>query len=230
MLTLEQAEARFQTGLSAYCERGLRLFASSSFQTHSLPLLHLISRTDPHIPVYFLDTGFHFPETLAFRERIAQEFGLEVIDLRSPISKLGQRDAEGQLLFASDPEHCCFLNKTLPMEAVIPRYDVWISGLRRDQSTYRKTFSEESPGPHGTLRWHPLLDWDARLIWAYRKAYDLPEHPLEAAGYLSVGCEPCTSRYLDQQSDTQGNNQREGRWNGLHKSECGLHTQLIGKA
>ncbi len=223
---LQQAEERFQQGLERYRLAGKTLFASSSFQTHSLPLLHLLSRFAPQTPVYFLDTGFHFPETLAFREQVARAMKLDVRDLRSPISKLGQRDATGQLLFASDPDHCCYLNKTLPMEAVLLRYDVWISGLRRDQNSHRKGLAEEAPGPHQTLRWHAMLEWDAPLIWAYRQAYQLPEHPLEARGYLSVGCEPCTERYLDSLGASEGEG-RGGRWAGLKKTECGLHTDLI---
>jgi phosphoadenosine phosphosulfate reductase len=223
---LQEAEVRFQQGLERYRRAGKSLFASSSFQTHSLPLLHLLSRFSPETPVYFLDTGFHFPETLAFRETIARQMGLDVRDLRSPVSKLGQRDASGQLLFASDPDHCCYLNKTLPMESVLLQYDVWISGLRRDQNNHRKALSEEAPGPHQTLRWHAMLEWDAPLIWAYRQHYQLPEHPLEAQGYLSVGCEPCTERYLDSLGLAEGEG-RSGRWAGLKKTECGLHTDLI---
>ena len=232
---LQQAELRFQQKLNQYQQDGKRLFASSSFQTHSLPLLHLISRFSPQLPVYFLDTGFHFPETLAFREQITRQFQLNVIDVRSPVGKLGQRDASGQLLFASDPDHCCYLNKTLPMETILPQYDVWISGLRRDQNSHRKDLKEEAAGQHGSLRWHPMLEWNARMIWQYRKEHQLPEHPLEAKGYLSVGCEPCTARYLAQYSDQGTGKQSEeaaraGRWAGLKKTECGLHTDLMDKS
>lgn len=227
---LAAATEHFEGKLSQYRNSGKRLFASSSFQTHSLPMLHLLGRFAPETPVYFLDTGFHFPETLAFREQIPQRLGITVMDLRSPVGKLGQRDAAGQLLFASDPDHCCYLNKTLPMETVLPRYDVWISGLRRDQNSHRKQLGEEAPGPHGSLRWHPMLDWTSKMIWEYRKIYHLPEHPLEAKGYLSVGCEPCTARWLGQE-DHQNTEaaDRSGRWAGLKKTECGLHTDLIAK-
>jgi phosphoadenosine phosphosulfate reductase len=247
---LRDAVARFAESVERYRHAGARLFASSSFQTHSLPLLHLLSRFAPETPVYFLDTGFHFPETLAFRNHMAQQMQLNVLDLRSPVGKMGQRDGAGQLLFASDPDHCCYLNKTLPLDSILPRYDVWISGLRRDQNNYRKQLSEVLPGPYGTERWHPMLEWNARMIWQYRQAHELPEHPLEAKGYLSVGCEPCTERYLDSTAlgsvagNTAGSpaeqlvpvgagedaeTARGGRWAGLRKTECGLHTDLMAK-
>ncbi len=230
---LQHAVQHFAEGLARYQQAGKRLFASSSFQSHSLPLLHLLSRFAPQTPVYFLDTGFHFPETLAFRGQMAQQLNLNIVDLRSPVGKMGQRDGAGQLLFASDPDHCCYLNKTLPLDTILPRYDVWISGLRRDQNSHREQLNEEVPGPHGTLRWHPMLEWNARLIWQYRQAHGLPEHPLEAKGYLSVGCEPCTERFLQAQGaalpEGDAEARRGGRWAGLRKTECGLHTDLIAK-
>jgi phosphoadenosine phosphosulfate reductase len=224
-ITLEQAFEDFRDRILDYCERGLRVFASSSFQTQSVPLLHQISRIDHSIPVYFLDTGYHFPETIAFRRRIAALFELEVIDLRSPVSKSDQLDPGGRLFFASDPDHCCYLNKTLPMEGVLREHDVWVSGLRRDQNSHRRTFTIEEKGPHGTLRFHPMLAWNSGMIEAYIEKHDLPRHPLEERGYLSVGCEPCTRRLAtpDQR------NGRAGRWQGLHKTECGLHTDLIAR-
>jgi len=223
---LESAVDRVRQQLTRYRQEGLRLCSSSSFQTHSIPLLHLIARFAPDTPVYFLDTGFHFPETLTFRDRIAADLDLNVIDLRSAVGKMGQRDTSGQFLFASDPDHCCYLNKTQPMQAVLPAYDIWIAGLRRDQNAHRKNLAAEMPGTGGVTRFHPVLEWDARLIWAYRKLHDLPEHPLEAKGYFSVGCEPCTQKF-DLEFDPASATDRGGRWAGMKKTECGLHTDLV---
>lgn len=218
-------EARMRSTLDNYRERGLKWCTSSSFQTHSIPLLHLLRRFAPDTPVFFLDTGFHFPETLVFRDRMAAELGLDVRDLRSPVGKMGQRDADGRFLFASDPDQCCYLNKTAPMAAVLPGYDIWIAGLRRDQNAHRAGLATEAPGPHGTLRYHPMLDWDSRMIWRYRERHGLPEHPLEAQGFFSVGCEPCTQRFnLESQAEAEKSG-RGGRWAGLRKTECGLHTE-----
>jgi len=209
--------------IDSYKERGLKMFTTSSFQTHSIPLLHIISTIDKTIPVYFLNTGYHFPETVAYRDQIADLLGLTIISVSSPIPRNTQKDAEGKLLFASDPDYCCYLNKVLPMEPVLAEYDVWINGVRADQSKVRSGFGIEEQAPHNTLRFHPMLDWDMKTITQYIKEHKLPKHPLEDAGYLSIGCEPCTRKF-DLESYT-----REGRWFGLNKTECGLNTELIKK-
>ena len=207
--------------LTGYKRLGLKMFSSSSFQTHSLVLLHIISRIDKSIPVFFINTGYHFPETLTFKEQIARRFELDVRDVLPLTPKSMQKDANGRLLFASDPDYCCFLNKTQPMEPVLAEYDVWINGVRADQSDVRKNFKVEAPAPFNTLRFHPMLDWTAKMIYAYLKEHDIPSHPLEEKGYFSIGCEPCTRRFDISE------NSREGRWYGLKKTECGLNTDLV---
>ena len=206
-----------------YKSEGKKMFTSSSFQSHSLVLLHLISRVDNSIPVYFINTGYHFPETLIFRDRIAQEFAMNVIDLKSDVPKFMQRDSEGKLLFTSDPDHCCYLNKTMPMDSILRSHDVWINGVRADQSSVRASMKEEQPAPHGTMRYHPMLLWTSKMIWQYIKEYKLPAHPLEEKGFMSIGCEPCTRRHDPLMQE------REARWFGLKKVECGLHTELVVK-
>src|SRR6185436_11274526 len=208
--------------LTGYKRLGLKMFSSSSFQTHSLVLLHIISRIDKSIPVFFINTGYHFPETLTFKEQIARRFELEVRDVLPLTPKSMQKDANGRLLFASDPDYCCFLNKTQPMEPVLAEYDVWINGVRADQSDVRKNFKVEAPAPFNTLRFHPMLDWTPKMIYAYLRQNNIPHHPLEEKGYFSIGCEPCTRR-IDMNADA-----REGRWFGLKKTECGLNTDLVG--
>lgn len=212
-----------KTRINQYKNEGKRLFTSSSFQSHSLVLLHIISRIDKSIPVYFINTGYHFPETIRFRDSVTEQFGLTTLDLRSEVPKSMQRDHEGKLFFASDPDHCCYLNKTQPMDAILRTYDVWINGVRADQSAVRAAMKVEQPAPHGTIRFHPMLDWNARMIWQYQKEFQLPKHPLEEKGYVSIGCEPCTRR-LDASMQ-----EREARWYGLKKVECGLHTDLVSK-
>ena len=109
------------------------------------------------------------------------------------------------------------------MEPALATHDVWITGVRRDQNANRKNFSYEAAGPHNTLRFHPMLDWNNRMIWKYIKDHDLPRHPLDAQGYVSIGCAPCTQK-PDLNADP---NDRSGRWKGMKKTECGLHTDLI---
>lgn len=207
--------------LTKYSEEGKKVFVSSSFQTHSIPLLHILSTIDKSIPVYFLNTGFHFPETIIFREVIAELLDINVLSVESNIPKSSQKDKSGRFLFCSNSDYCCHINKILPLEPVLLEYDIWITGVRRDQNTNRKNMEIEAKGPFNTTRFHPMLEWNTKMIWEYRKAFDLPEHPLEKEGYFSVGCEPCTQKY--------GAENRSGRWSGQRKTECGLHTEMIKK-
>ena len=215
--------AFFHSKIEEYKRKGLRIFASSSFQTHSIPMLHILASIDPNIPVYFLETGYHFPETLDYRDQIRDRLGIQVINVESPIPKTSQRAGNGMLYFASDPAYCCYLNKTLPMEPVLAANDIWITGVRRDQNANRKNFDYEAKGPHNTLRFHPMLDWNSRMIWKYSQDHNLPKHPLEDKGYVSIGCAPCTHK-MDL---SEGGDNRSGRWKGMKKTECGLHTDLI---
>ncbi|MGB3618831.1 MAG: phosphoadenylyl-sulfate reductase [Catalinimonas sp.] len=219
MSTLDARAASIRAQVADYRRAGRHVFATSSFQTYSVPLLHILSKLEVPVPVYFLDTGYHFPETLRFRDELAAAFDLRVVSVRPPVPKSYQRDAAGRLLYASDPEHCCHLNKVQPLEPVLAGHDVWISGVRADQSRARAAMRREEVTPEGVRRYHPMLEWNARDIYAYLRAHALPKHPLETAGYVSIGCEPCTRRH------TTG--ERGGRWFGLQKSECGLHTELI---
>ncbi|GAB3282135.1 phosphoadenylyl-sulfate reductase [Parahaliea aestuarii] len=203
---------------------GSRLFSSCSFQTHSLPLLHMISRINSGICIAFIDTGYHFPETLSFRDRVAEEFGLRnLVNLRSSMPKSMQKDSHGHLIYTSDPDHCCAINKVDPLDSLLLNHDYWINGVRADQSKARAEMTLVQNAPHGCKRLHPMLEWDNRKIWQYIKEFDLPRHPLDSAGYLSIGCEPCTRRIDPEQSE------REARWFGMNKTECGLHTELINK-
>lgn len=207
--------------IEAYHAEGKQLFTTSSFQTHSLVLLHILSKIDHSIPVYFINTGYLFPETISFRDQIATSFGLKIVDLKPDTPKYLQREPNGKLMFTTDPDHCCYLNKTQPMEAVLAKHDVWINGVRADQSAIRKAMKVEQEAPHDCIRFHPMLDWDKKKIFAYIKEHHLPRHPLDDKGYLSIGCEPCT-RKVDLEMQ-----EREARWFGLNKVECGLHTDLI---
>ena len=213
---------QLKSAIELYRESGKTIFTTSSFQSHSLVLLHMLSRIDRDIPVAFINTGYHFPETIRFRDQVMESFGMtNLLDVKSGTPKSMQKGATGRLLFAGDPDYCCYLNKTLPLDAILRSYDIWINGVRADQSETRKAMKPEQKAPHGATRFHPMLDWNNKQILEYRKEFDLPTHPLEAQGFLSIGCEPCTRKFdLDMQ-------EREARWFGLNKTECGLHTDLI---
>lgn len=208
--------------LQQYKAEGKRMFTTSSFQTHSLVLLHIISRIDNTIPVYFINTGFLFPETVQFKDTIAEQFGLNIIATNGIVPKLQQKDMDGKFLFTSDPDYCCHLNKVQPLDVVLADYDVWINGVRADQSAVRKAMAIEQPAPHGVVRFHPMLDWSKPEIYRYIKKYNLPHHPLELKGYDSIGCEPCTRKMVL-------GDDRNARWFGLKKTECGLNTDLASK-
>ncbi len=208
--------------LEEYHSRGLKMYTTSSFQTHSIVLLHILSRIDNSIPIYFINTGYHFPETARFRDQVAKEFGLNLKEVSSLMPRHMQKDEAGRLLFASDPDFCCHINKVEPLEPILAQHDVWINGVRADQSSVRKNFHIEEPAPFGVIRFHPMLDWNMKMIYAYIKEYKLPRHLLEEKGYISIGCEPCT-RKMDLEMT-----ERETRWYGMKKTECGLNTELVG--
>lgn len=211
------------SSLRHYADDEKKLFTSSSFQTHSMVLLHILSESPLSIPVYFINTGYHFPETISYKEQMTEQLGLQVIDLHSQTPKNMQKDAVGRLLFTSDPDYCCYLNKTQPMDKILQTHDIWINGVRSDQNQFRNALNVEESAPHGSRRFHPMLDWSAKDIFAYIKEYNISRHPLDKQGYFSIGCEPCTrKRHPDI-------GEREARWYGLNKTECGLQTDLIQK-
>jgi len=203
--------------LTEYKEQGKKIFTTSSFQTHSIVLLDIISKIDNTIPVYFINTGYHFSETIVFRDQVAALLKLNLRDVSSFTPRNMQKDAKGKLLFTSDPDFCCYLNKVQPLEPILAEHDVWINGVRADQSSVRKSFKEEEASPHDVIRFHPMLDWNTKSIELYIKENNLPRHPLEAKGYFSIGCEPCTA------IPEAGADARSGRWGGK-KRECGIHT------
>lgn len=196
---------------------GPEAVASSSFQTQSLPLLHLIGRVCSPMPVLFVDTGFHFPETLAFRDELQARYGLNIVTVRPLVDQSEQVRRYGAGLYHHDPDLCCYINKVEPMQWALKGMKAWISGVRRDQTDHRRTLRVLEPQPDGLLKIHPLLNWTGRQVWAYIHAHDLPTHPLLAQGYLSIGCAPCTRPVMD------GEDERSGRWAGTDKAECGLH-------
>lgn len=208
--------------IARYKSEGKKLFLTSSFQTHSIPLLHMVSRIDPTIPVLFINTGFLFPATISFKDQLAKQFGINVIDVKPLIPKSQQKDALGNFYFTSDTDRCCYYNKIQPLEPYLLTYDVWINGVRADQNANRANMSIEQEAPNGCMRFHPILDWTAKMIFEYAKAHDLPPHPMDELGYVSIGCEPCTRKF-------DAGDERSARWFGMNKTECGLHTDLANK-
>lgn len=191
---------------------GEGLVASSSFQTQSLPLLHLIARTAPQIPILFLDTGYHFKETLAFRDRLTRLWNLNLRILKAPWTP-GEP-------YKEDPDRCCQLHKVEPMKLALQGATAWISGIRRDQTATRLRTTILSQRSDGIYKISPVAFWTAQDVEDYLEANGLPRHPLDFVGYSSIGCQPCTLPAKD----------RSGRWAGTFKTECGLHSEIGAKS
>jgi phosphoadenosine phosphosulfate reductase len=205
--------------LAIFSKEKKKVFATSSFQTNSVVLLHILSQLAPETPIYVLNTGYLFPETLLFQRLWKEEWGLNIQSLRSTTPRIQQRSSDGRFLFASDPDTCCHINKVAPLEATIAEHDVWINGIRGSQSATRRAM-KKLQSTQKVLRYHPLLEWDAQMVHYYIEDHKLPKHPLESEGYVSIGCRPCTQKWVDTLDG------RGGRWAGLNKTECGLHTTL----
>ena len=195
-----------------------KIVTSSSFQTQSVPLLHIISRVCPQMPVLFIDTGFHFVETLAFRDELRARYGLNIVVVHPTVSKSQLLAKYGEGLYRRDPDLCCYINKVEPMQRMLTGMRAWVSGVRRDQTAQRKNLHVLEAQRSGLLKIHPMLNWTQEEIWEYIERYRLPHHPLYPAGYLSIGCAPCTRPV------SAGEDERAGRWAGTGKTECGLHT------
>lgn len=204
----------------SYYKRRLSLFATTSMQTHSVVLLHILSKMNISIPIFFVNTGFHFPETIVYKEQIMEFLKIKIEDVFPDMPKWFQRDSNGSLLFATSPDDCCYYNKVQPLEKLMLHYDVWINGVRHDQTEQRKQLQVEQMAVHNTLRFHPMLQWNENMINEYIIAHNIPRHPLEIKGYQSIGCEPCTRKLV-------GAVDRESRWYGLKKEECGINTDLL---
>jgi len=207
-----------------FIKEGKRVFCTSSFQTQSVPLLHILSESNNSIPILFINTRFHFPETLQFKEKLRKEMSLNIIDVFPSIKLNEQKDINGKFHYISDPDYCCNINKVSPLSEFMrkEKYDVWISGIRKNQTANRKILNEIEETPEGIIRYHPILFWTDQDIENYSTENHLPSHPLHSHGYNSIGCEPCTKKIVN-------NNARANRWIGKNKTECGLHTTLIRK-
>lgn len=197
-----------------------RVAAVSSFGAESAVLLHLLAEVDRNVPVLFLDTGKHFPETLAYRDRLAERLGLTDLRVLTPdADELAARDATS-LRWSYDPDGCCELRKVRPLARALAEFDASFTGRKAFQASTRAhlpRFELDISDGAGRLKINPLIDWDASGIEAHFIAHDLPRHPLVAAGYPSIGCSPCT------RAVAPGEDARSGRWAGWDKTECGIH-------
>ncbi len=196
-------------------------FGTKAVLTQSMAntaLAYLINQVAPEIPVVFLDTGYHFPETVQTRDALQARTSLNIISL-TPKQTIAEQDAEhGADLWQRDPDLCCKLRKVAPMEDLIQGYEAWITGMRHETAPHRAAVPvvqfDES---RGVLKIAPILHWSEAQLLRYTMENDVPVNPLMYDGYPSIGCAPCTKRVAP------GDDPRAGRWAGQGKNECGLH-------
>lgn len=186
------------------------VLVTSSFGTTSAVLLHIISRIKSDCPIYFIDTGYHFEETIAYKKRLSRLLDLNVVDIEP---KTAQHEmTEKKQLWDKDPNRCCHINKVNPLQDVKSQYSIWMSGLIGFQNRHRQNL-EIMAEKNKNIKFYPLIDWNSSLVEEYLESHGLPHHPLKEKGYDSVGCTHCTAK----------GDGREGRWSDKAKTECGLH-------
>lgn len=199
---------------------GVPACVTSSFQAEDMVVVDLARRVRPDIPVLFLETGYHFPETLAYRDAMASAWNLNVVNLAADLP-VTEHERQFGILNQTDPTRCCEMRKVGPLLRGLEPYEIWLTGLRREQSPTRANLKkvESHTLPVGKSLWKVsvLADWTNRDVWAYAKEHGLPLLPLYEQGYTSIGCAPCTAKPSDPE------NARSGRWGGK-KLECGIHT------
>ena len=200
-----------------------RVAVASAFQREGTCIIHMAIQIRPDVPVLFLETGFHFAETLAFKQKLAEQFGLNVVDLTGDHTVDSQAEAYGPKLYERDPNLCCELNKVEPFNRALRGLDAWVTGMRRDSSWTRRDTPillqyEAAPGLP-ILRVNPIANWTQRDVWAYLKQHDIPHNPLYDLGYATIGCAPCTRIVFP------GEDERAGRWSGTGKIECGIQPE-----
>lgn len=191
-----------------------------SFQVEDIVVLHLLRKRLPNIPVLFLETGYHFNQTYAFRDELSREWELNLVNVIPRQTVVQQESALG-ILYREDPTKCCQLRKVDPLLKALEPFETWFTGLRREQSVTRKNLKKAElhrlPMGKTLTKVSPLADWTWGQVWEYTAAHKLKYLPQYDQGYLSIGCAPCTAVPEDSK------NPRSGRWGG-RKLECGIHT------
>jgi phosphoadenosine phosphosulfate reductase len=197
-----------------------RVCLTSSFQAEDMIVTQFLRKRIPHVSVLFLDTGYHFPQTYEYRDRMASQWSLNLVNVL-PAQTVAEQESAFGILYRSEPARCCQLRKVEPLMRALEPFDVWFTGLRREQSPTRKHLKklELHRLPTGRNLWKVslLADWNWEQVWQFANANEIPHLPQYDEGYLSIGCQPCTALPSDP------NNPRSGRWNGT-KLECGIHT------
>jgi phosphoadenosine phosphosulfate reductase len=208
---------------------GKRAAIGTSFQGAGLAMIHLAREHGFQFPVFTLDTGLLFPETVALKKRLEDFFGFVIEALEPDLTVEEQADIHGPELWKHNPDLCCTVRKVLPLRDQLADLNCWITGLRRQQSDARarvgilEVYAFDEATGRDIVKLNPMANWGREQIWNYLREHKIPYNPLHDQGYRSIGCQPCTRRIAD------GENERAGRWTGFNKVECGIHTFLPKK-
>jgi phosphoadenosine phosphosulfate reductase len=203
---------------------GERAAIGTSFQGSGLVIIDYAVRLGLPFPVFTIDTGLLFPETYELKQRLEQFFGIQIEPLQPAQTVAEQNSEYGPELWKTNPDSCCLMRKVLPLQRKLSTLDVWITGVRRNQSDTRQTtrilelYEFDKLRSHHLLKLNPMAAWSREKIWDHIKERGIPYNPLHDQGYSSIGCWPCTRAVMF------GEDERAGRWSGFAKKECGLHT------
>jgi phosphoadenosine phosphosulfate reductase len=213
----------------AWQQFGRRAGIGTSFQGSGLVIMHLAKMAGLTFPVFTLDTGLLFPETLALHKRLEDFFGYKIESIAPDLSLEQQAEALGPELWTRDPDLCCTTRKVLPLQSRLRDLDCWITGLRRHQASSRSSiglielYTLDAQGGPDMVKLNPMAKWSREAIWRYIRQHNIPYNPLHDLGYSSIGCMTCTRK------TGQGEDERAGRWIGFKKVECGIHTFMSRK-
>jgi phosphoadenosine phosphosulfate reductase len=220
-LEAQIAAARSLVNEQIAAARAEEVCVTSSFQAEDMVVVHLVRAAMGNVPVIFLDTGYHFAETYAYRDRLTREWGLNLVNVL-PNLTVAEQESQFGILNQTAPDRCCGMRKVGPLFASLEPYRLWFTGLRREQAKTRANLqavdSFSLPTGKQLQKVSPLADWSTRDVWQYAEQHGIPLLSLYEKGYTSIGCEPCTSLPFDP------NDPRSGRWGG-RKQECGIHVQ-----
>lgn len=203
--------------LLSYEEFSEELAMTTAFGYSGIVLMNFIKDTVPQVPIYFIDTRLHFPETIDLMNRIRNEWKLNIQLLYPNFSEKELDTIIGKNAFRTNPDICCHYRKVIPLLKVLETKNAWLSAIRRDQFKTRANLDVIEIDGRGMIKINPMWDWSQEKVWFYIKKYELPYNPLHDKNFPSIGCVPCTAPVND------GEGEREGRWKGLEKKECGIH-------
>jgi len=203
---------------------GPRLALSTAFGASGLVLIDIARRVVPDLPVFTIDTGYLFKETLELKDRLEQKYGLAIESVHPEQTVEEQDRTLGQDLFGRDADHCCYMRKVEPLHRKLAELDGWVASLRRDQGESRRHIRVLEPfptrGDRLVAKFNPMAKWTKKDVWDHILTNDVPYNPLMDQGYPSIGCRPCTKAVQE------GDDERSGRWAGQGKTECGIHLPL----